>query len=109
MPAPVAAAADGTRSIALFNAAATPEPDVHGAFLASLRPAAGRDDPPVALVDESVLRSRWTDEPARFEERRRAWREVCSERRVACAFVDLSASDVNEAEAVLEEALAEGA
>ena len=106
-PMPAAALSESTRVIVLFNAAATPEADVHGAFLASLSSAAASADSPIALVDESVLRSRWAVDPTRFEDRRRAWREVCAERRTACAFVDLAASDAAEAEAVFERALAE--
>jgi hypothetical protein len=87
--------------VALFNAAATPEPASHGAFVAALT-ARGCDV--VALVDESTLRARWPGDEARLEQRRIAWRDVLTSRNVGVAFVQLAAPDLAAAEADLQQA-----
>ncbi|HEY1326189.1 MAG TPA: DUF2868 domain-containing protein, partial [Casimicrobiaceae bacterium] len=92
--------------IALFNAAATPETEAHGAFARALT-AEGRDV--LALVDESALRARWPDDAARLERRRAAWREVLDGARVACAFVDLASPDLPAAEIDITRAAARSA
>ena len=76
--------------IALFNASATPEPAAHGAALAAMSSETGRNAALVALVDESAFRAGPGQDPRRLEERRRAWRDVCAEQRVPCAFADLA-------------------
>ncbi len=93
--------------IALFNATAVPESGVHGAFLEAIAVQAGPAGTLVALVDESAFRARLGSEPARLEERRRLWRELCTDRHVPCAFADLVAADIAEAQAALERALGE--
>ena len=93
--------------IALFNATATPEREAHGAFLAAIAGTRGPSGTVVALVDESAFRARLGTEPARLEERRQAWRELSADRQVPCAFADLMAADVTEAQAALERALEE--
>jgi len=93
--------------IALFNAAATPEAEAHGVFLARLRPAVGPAGTLVALVDESAFRARLGDAPQRLEERRAVWRTLCADQHVACAFAALAASDVADGAAQLERAVEE--
>jgi len=96
--------AEGERRIALFNAAATPERDVHGAFAAAL---AGRAaSPALALVDEAAFRARADGQAARLEARRASWRDALSAARVTPVFVDLSAPDLAAAERALDAVLA---
>jgi hypothetical protein len=95
--------------IALFNATATPEREAHGAFLAAIAGSREWSGTVVALVDESAFRARLGTESARLEERRQTWRELCADRQVPCAFADLQAADVAEAQAALERALEEAA
>ncbi len=92
--------------IAVFNAAATPEREAHGAFLEAL---AARLEPAgalVALVDESAFLARGSDS-ARRAQRQRAWREFCAGQRVPCAFADLAAPTLASATEALDQALAE--
>lgn len=111
----VPASACAANVIALFNATATPEREAHGAFLsaaARFRPAGAL----LALVDESAFNARWGRDAARTEERRRAWRELCGQQQLPCAFADLAAAGADlasaaaqlaDAEAAIEAALAE--
>jgi len=96
--------AEGERRIALFNAAATPERDVHGAFAAALAERAA--PPALALVDEAAFRARADGQAARVEARRASWRDALSAARVTPVFVDLSAPDLAEAERALDAVLA---
>lgn len=92
---------------ALFNLAATPESENHGAFLETLRTAVG--DRLIALVDESPFKRRLGDQPAardRLDERRSAWSAFCSAHRVTVAFVDLAAPDLVQLERDAEPVLA---
>ncbi len=93
--------------IALFNATATPEREAHGAFLDRLAAQLGPGGTLVALVDESVFRDRWRNEPARLEERRASWRALGADRHVPCAFAALTAPDLIDAERQLERAVDE--
>jgi hypothetical protein len=93
---------DTSLAIALFNAASTPEAEAHGAFARALV-AQGHDV--LALVDESVLRTRWPHDPARLEQRRAAWREVLGAAGAGCAFVDLASPDLAAAEIELQRAV----
>jgi hypothetical protein len=92
---------DTSLVVALFNAAGTPEPASHGAFVAALT-ARGCDV--VALVDESTLRARWPGDEARLEQRRIAWRDVLTPRNVGVAFVQITAPDLAAAETDLQQA-----
>jgi hypothetical protein len=103
-----AEAAGSTEVIVLFNAAATPEREAHGAFLDLLGRHAARGGALVALVDESALRERWGDDPARLRERRAAWNALCEDRRIPCAFAALRETDPGDAAIELERAV-EGA
>jgi len=93
--------------IALFNAAATPEDEAHGRLLDRLRASLGPGGIVVALVDESALRGRWGDEPARLEERRGVWRALCVDHHVTCAFASLDMQERAEAASDLERAVEE--
>jgi hypothetical protein len=94
--------------IALFNATATPEREAHGAFLDALAGQLGSGGILVALVADDAFRERSGNEPMRLEERRLAWRALCSDRRVACVMATLAAPDQGEAAAEIERLL-EGA
>jgi len=91
---PKSALPDGTGpAIALFNLAATPEREAHGAFVDAMRAAAG-GHPVIALVDEAPFRVRHPGDARRLEERRTAWRGLFGDRGVAPVFVDLAAPDL---------------
>jgi len=93
--------ADTTLVIALFSAAATPEPAAHGAFVTTLRSGGSEV---VALIDESALQTRWPADVVRFEQRRSAWRDVLDPCHVGVVFVALAAPDLVAAEADLQRA-----
>ena len=93
----------GALLVALFNAAATPEREAHGRFVAKLAQA-GRE---VAIVvDESSVNARFGEDRVRNEARRDAWRELAGAAGLAPVFVDLVHPDVAAAEAAFEAALA---
>ena len=90
-------------SAALFNLAATPEHENHGAYLDCLRAATGPRL--VALVDEASYKRRLGDAPAareRLAERRSAWSSFCSAHNVHVAFVDLASPDLAQLERDIE-------
>ena len=95
-----------TTLVALFNAAATPEREVHGEFLASLARQETGTEAVLALVDEGPWTARWKDEPARVTDRRTAWRQLGEEAQVPVVFVDLLAPDLAAAEQALDAAIA---
>jgi len=80
-------------AIALFNLAATPEQEAHGAFVDAMRNAAA-GHPVIVLVDESAFRARSPGDGKRLEERRAAWRSLLANRSVIPVFVDLSTPDL---------------
>ena len=88
--------------VAVFSAAATPEREAHGRFLAALRARTGTL---VAIVDESAQAARWGGDTARRDARRALWRETASEQGVAPVFVDLAQPDLAAAEVALDAAL----
>lgn len=89
-------------TIALFNVTATPERDVHGAFLSALRARGGAL---VAMVDVSALVARHAADPAAIEPRLALWRELADEARVPLVVANLVAPDLNAADAALDAAL----
>lgn len=101
-------AAAGATLIALFNAGATPEREVHGAFLAVLAARAAGAEGVLALVDESALSARWPGEAARLSERRAAWTQMSAAAGVSAVFVDLAAPDLVAAENAIERAVTAG-
>lgn len=92
-----------TALVALFNASATPEREVHGAFLEAL---AARGASPVALVDASAWAAHWAGEPARLDARRAAWQRLGDDAGVHMVFAELAAPDVAAAVAEFEGAMA---
>lgn len=91
-------------TIALFNLAATPEREAHGAFVERLREAA-RSQPVLVLVDESSFAGRSEVDAARLEERRKLWRASFAERGVEPVFANLTDPDLASVEAALESRL----
>jgi hypothetical protein len=92
-------------AVALFNFAATPEPENHGAFLAALLDAAGAGTPLVALADESGFRARFPADSLRLTKRREGWRALAAERGITLVFADLEQPELAIAEAALNEAI----
>lgn len=91
----LARCAPGTLPVPLFAATATPEREVHGAFLRALRrhePAAASPATRLALVDESELRRRLAgpDRDRRIGQRRLAWRGLLDETGHRAVFIDLA-------------------
>jgi len=75
-----------TLTAVLFNLAATPEKENHGAFLASIVRASKASI--AVLIDDSAFRAR-TTEPHRVRERVELWREFCIFHGVEPTVVDL--------------------
>jgi hypothetical protein len=98
--------AAGTTVIALFNASATPEREVHATFLETLAHAQADGTMPLALIDESTWTARWRHEPARIADRRSAWRSTAGEAGVPAVFVDLAAPDLAAVEEAVDVAVA---
>lgn len=93
---PRAADADADRCVLLFNLAATPEAETHGAFARATRARAAGVS---ALVDEAAYRARLgpgAEAGRRLDERRRAWRAVLAAAGVDAGFTDLSAAPPND-------------
>lgn len=85
--------------LALFNLAATPEPENHGAFLAALATLAGPQR--AALVDEGPYRRRLGEQAGgatRLAERRDAWRAFAASQGWPVVFADLAAPDLSQVE-----------
>lgn len=89
-------------TLALFNLAATPEREAHGAFVSNLR-GATPSATVVVLVDESSFVAR--SEPARLDERRAAWRSLFGDAGDEPVFANLAAPDLAAIEAALESRL----
>lgn len=90
--------------VAVFNLAATPENENHGAFLDRIR-AGGPST--IALVDESAYRQRLGSQAGaedRIAERRRAWEALVRGRGLEPLFADLSAPDLDAVERRFAEA-----
>lgn len=94
----------GTR-VLLFNMAATPERETHGAFAQTVINQSGTSEPLLVVVDETSFTARTGDDPQRLETRRKAWRELLGTVRVAPAFVNLADPDPATADAALDAAL----
>lgn len=102
-------APESDRIVGLFNLAATPEAEAHGAFLAALVRHARSGEPPLVVVDEAAWRSRNGDDAARLDARRALWRTLCGDHRCPVLFVDLAAPDFAAAERALDAAFGEPA
>lgn len=91
--------------IVVFNLTATPEDDVHGAFVEALKEhLAGHDL--IAVVDGSEFESRWPGDDSRLEKRRSAWSALFTTRRLPMAYVNLANPDLKKADSAIDEALA---
>jgi len=91
--------------IVLFGLTATPEPEVHGAFVAAALERLDPAQPLLAIVDESAFRRRWPNDRRRLAERRGLWSTTLTAQRVAPIFVDLAAPDLAFAEGAIDAAL----
>lgn len=109
-----AAAADGLPrnetdvplTLAVFNAAATPEPENHGRFLDTLR--AGTEGSLAVVIDTATYRRRLGAQAGaegRLSERCHAWRTFAESHGLAAACVDLATPDSAAAERDLAAAL----
>ncbi len=92
-------------AVALFNLAATPEPENHGTFLASMLVALDGHAPLVAIVDESAFRTRFPHMSVRIAKRRDGWRALAEAQSVPPVFVDLEHPELPAIEAELNAAL----
>ena len=101
-----AASADDGAVLAVFNLTATPEREVHGAFIAALAVATPPGVPVLALVDESAFRARWPGEEAPLAQRKALWGDLLMTLQCTPVFVDLTAPDLQRVEAAIEFALA---
>lgn len=83
-----------TAVIVVFNLAATPERETHGAFARAL--AAGRTDaaPLVALVDTSDFVERFGGEPRRVAQRQDAWQRTLAAAGLDAVFARLANPDL---------------
>ncbi|HSQ79542.1 MAG TPA: DUF2868 domain-containing protein [Casimicrobiaceae bacterium] len=88
--------------IVLFNLAATPEAENHGAIVGELGARAG-GAPLIAIVDTTDFTARFHDVPQRIAQRERAWREVLEARGATPLFVPLERPDVATTAASLSE------
>lgn len=91
----------------LFALSATPQRDVHGAFLQALQAQPG-PRPRLVLIDESGLRRRYSaaDAARRLPQRRSIWSKLLDDLGLAALFVDLAEPDLHAAGVPLQDALA---
>lgn len=90
--------------VLVFNLAATPERETHGAFAQAAAARASAAQPLLVVVDETSFKARAGDDPQRLQERREAWRTLL--RPITPAFVDLAAPDPATADAAMDAAFA---
>jgi hypothetical protein len=81
--------------IAVFNLTATPESEVHGAFLNALKARCHAGHGFIVLIDESAFRTRWPDDETRMIQRREIWKALLSEYRLNPVFTSLVAPDLH--------------
>jgi hypothetical protein len=103
-PAPEALAAPAgcTLRVVLFDLAATPEAEPHGAFLAALAGPLPR----LAVADEAAFKRRFGALPERLAERRAAWQRLAQAQGVGLVCADLDAPELDAAGRALKSALA---
>ncbi|MCC7461264.1 MAG: DUF2868 domain-containing protein [Gammaproteobacteria bacterium] len=97
----------GSTLVALFNATATPEREVHGVFLAALARQRAAAEAVFALIDESTWNAHYGADAARTAERRAAWSAVCADAGVPVIFADLASPDLATTDAALDAAIGE--
>jgi hypothetical protein len=93
--------------LVVFNLAATPEREVQGRFIEEVAARAAPAGALHVLIDTSVLRARWPDDPARFAARRSAWEAALPAVAGMPLYVDLAAPDVAAFEQAFDAAAAE--
>jgi len=96
------AVADGETTLVLFNATATPEPEVHGACLASLRT---RGLAPIAMLDTSALVAARGGDSAGVEARVEAWRVATRDAGAALVVANLADPDLAAIDEAIDAAL----
>jgi len=87
--------------VALFNLAATPEPENHGAFVDAIRARIGPHVPLIAIVDTTDFVDRFAANARRIAEREAAWRQMLEPHHAEPLFVRLADPDLREAGATL--------
>lgn len=92
--------------LVVFNLAATPEREVQGRFVDEVAVRAAPAGVLHVLIDTSVLRARWPDEPARIAARRAAWEAALPAVAGMPLYVDLAAPDVDAFEQAFDAAAA---
>jgi len=97
--------AASTLLVALFDLAATPEVENHGAFMRALAQRAPAGATVLALIDEAGFAARFKGDAARLEQRRSAWRDVLGRAGCVPAFADLQSGDAVSARRALRAAL----
>ncbi|MCB2027260.1 MAG: DUF2868 domain-containing protein [Rhodoferax sp.] len=91
--------------VLVFNLAATPERETHGAFAQAAKAMATAARPLLVVVDETSFKARTGDEPQRLGQRRDAWRALLQPAGIEPAFVDLAAPDAATVDAAMDAAL----
>lgn len=91
--------------IALFSLAATPEDEVHGAFIKSLKEHFEAGHNLIAVVDESAFHARWPDDEIRLNKRRRAWSDWLDAQHIRVVHANLADPDLESVEAALNDML----
>ena len=86
-------AADTTLAVALFDMAATPEAENHGAFMRGLAQRTPLGAPALALIDEASFAARFKGDAARLEQRRGAWRTLLGPMKCPLIFADLQSTE----------------
>lgn len=92
--------------IAVFNLTATPEDDVHGAFVEALKGHLATGHNLIAMVDGSEFEARWPGDHHRLEKRRRTWSALFTSHRLPTVHVNLANPDLKAADSAIDEALA---
>lgn len=91
--------------IVLFNFTATPEDEVHGAFIKALRGHFGAGHSLFAVVDESAFHARWPDDEVRLKKRRKAWSDWLASQRMGAVHANLAHPDFESIEVGINEIL----
>ena len=105
-PAWPALPAGSTLAVALFDLAATPEAENHGAFMRALAQRKPPGAAVLALVDEGAFAARFKGDATRLEQRRSTWRDVLGRAGCMPVFADLQAAHTAPALRDLKAALA---
>lgn len=91
--------------IAVFNLTATPEDDVHGAFVEALKEHLATEHNLIAMVDGSEFEARWPGDNLRLKKRRSTWHDLFTSHRLPMVYVNLANPDLKAADAEIDEAL----